>query len=334
MSNPTLQPPSTTIDPYQFLNAHYNPNDTLTRNLEDPHTSPSSDTTLPISVLTKDLTINNSNKTWLRLFLPKKATVSDQNNSVLPLIVFFHGSGFVITSAASTPYHDFCVEMAETVDAVIASVDYRLAPEHRLPAAYDDAMEALSLIKSSGDEWLTKYVDYSKCFIMGNSAGATIAYHAGLRVVENVKDLEPLKFQGLILRQPFFGGTERTESEVRLENNPHFPLCVSDLLWKLALPIGVGGNRDHEYSNLTAGDGVDEKYEKIKDQGWKVLVSMNGGDPLVDRSKELVKLMEEKGVEVVIDFQEEGFHGVEFSEPSKAKNFIGLVKGFVSSFAS
>ncbi|CAI8593584.1 unnamed protein product [Vicia faba] len=332
MSNPTLQPPSTTTDPYQWIKIQHNPNDTLTRNLEDPHTSPSSDPTLPISVLTKDITINNSKKTWLRLFLPKKATVSNQNNKLLPLIVFFHGSGFIVTSAASTRFHDFCVEMAETVEAVVASVDYRLAPEHRLPAAYDDAMEGLSLIRSSEDEWLTKHVDYSKCFIMGNSAGATIAYHAGLRVVENVKDLEPLKIQGLILRQPFFGGTQRTESEVRLENNPHFPLCVSDLLWKLALPIGV--NRDHEYSNITVGNDVGEKFEKIKDQGWKVLVSMNGGDPLVDRSKELVKLMEEKGVEVVMDFQEDGFHGVEFSEASKAKNFIELVNGFVSSFSS
>ncbi|CAK8532537.1 unnamed protein product [Lathyrus sativus] len=331
MANQTWTLPPTT-DPYQFLKIHHNPDDTLTRNLEDPHTSASSDSTLPISVLTKDLTINNSNQTWLRLFLPKKATISNQNNKLLPLIVFFHGSGFILLSAASTMFHDFCVDMADTAEAVVASVDYRLAPEHRLPAAYDDAMEALSLIRSSEDEWLTKYVDYSKCYLMGNSAGATIAYHAGLRVVENVRDLEPMKIQGLILRQPFFGGTQRTESEQRLENDPVFPLCVGDLMWKLALPIGV--DRDHEYSNLTAENGVDEKYEKIKDQGWKVLVSMNGGDPLVDRNKELVKLMEEKGVEVVVDYQEEGFHGVEFFEASKAKNFIGLVKGFVSSFAS
>ncbi|KEH26541.1 putative carboxylesterase [Medicago truncatula] len=325
MSNQTLPPPIN--DPYQYLKVQHNPNDTLTRNLEDPHTSPSLDTSL--SVLTKDLTINQSNQTWLRLFLPKKATnVSNLNNKLLPLIVFFHGSGFIVLSAASTMFHNFCAEMAETVEAVVASVDYRLAPEHRLPAAYDDAMEALSLIRSSDDEWLTKYVDFSKCFLMGNSAGGTIAYHAGLRVVEKMNDLEPLKIQGLILRQPFFGGTNRTESELRLENDPVFPLCVSDLMWELALPIGV--NRDHEYSNLRVGNGVDEKLAKIKDHEWRVLVSMNGGDPLVDRNKELVKLLEEKGVEVVKDFQEDGFHGVEFFELSKAKNFIEVVKGFIS----
>ncbi|CAL5185090.1 unnamed protein product [Lathyrus oleraceus] len=320
MSIQTLQPPSTTTDPYQFLKIQHNHNDTLTRNLEDPHTLPSSDTTLPISVLTKDITINNSNQTWLRLFLPKNTTFSNKNNKFLPLIVFFHGGGFILLSAASTRFHNFCVEMAETVEAVVASVEYRLAPEHRLPAAYDDAMEALSLIRTSEDEWLTKYVDYSKCFLMGNSAGASIAYHAGLRVVENVKDLEPLKIQGLILHQPFFGGIQRTESEVRLENDPVFPLCVSDMMWELALPIGV--DRDHEYSNLIVGNDIDEKFEKIKDQGWKVLVSMNGGDLLVDRNKELVKLMKEKGVDVVVDYQEGGFHGIEFFEASITKNFI------------
>jgi acetyl esterase/lipase len=327
MSNQTLPPPIN--DPYQYVKIQHNPNDTLTRNLEDPHTSPSLDTSLP--VLTKDLTINQSNQTWLRLFLPKKATnVSNQNNKLLPLIVFFHGSGFIVASAASTIFHNFCAEMADTVEAVVASVDYRLAPEHRLPAAYDDAMEALSLIRSSDDEWLTKYVDFSECFIMGNSAGATIAYHAGLRVVEKMNDFEPLKIKGLILRQPFFGGTKRYESELRLENDPHFPLCVSDLCWELALPIGV--DRDHEYCNPTVGNDVDEKLDKIKDHGWKVLVSINGGDLLVDRANELVQLMEEKGVEVVKDFQEDGFHGVEFSEPSKAKKFIELVKGFISMF--
>jgi acetyl esterase/lipase len=327
MSN--LNPPPPTNDPYRFLKIHQNPNDTLTRNFEGPHTSLSLGTTHPnpITLLAKDLTINQSNQTWLRLFLPKNST---NINKKLPLIVFFHGSGFILLSAASTIFHNFCVKMADTVEAVVASVDYRLAPEHRLPAAYDDAMEALSFIRSSQDEWLTKYVDFSKCFLMGNRSGATIAYHAGLRVVEKVNDLEPLKIQGLILRQPFFGGTQRTESELRLENDPLCPLYVSDLLWKLALPIGV--DRDHEYSNLTALNGFGEKFDKIKNQGWKVLVSMNGGDPLVDRNKELVELMGEKGVEVIKDFQEEGYHGDEFFEESKGKKFIELVRGFISSF--
>ncbi|MQK22077.1 hypothetical protein EI013_27305, partial [Escherichia coli] len=121
-----------------------------------------------------------------------------------------------------------------------------------LPAAYDDAMETLHWIKSNKDEWLTQYADYSNCYLMGNSAGANIAYHIGLGVAEKPGDIEPLKIRGLILRQPFFGGTKRTESELRLENDPVIPLCATDLMWELSLPIGA--DRDHEYCNLRAGD--------------------------------------------------------------------------------
>ena len=166
------------------------------------------------------------------------------------------------------------------------------------------------------------------CYIMGNSAGATIAYFAGLRVTDTVRDLEPLKIRGLILRQVFFGGVQRSESEVRLENNESFPLCVSDLAWELALPVGA--DRDHEYANPRAEKWVG-KLGRVRDLGWRVLVSGNGGDILIDREKELVEMLKEKGVEVVTDFDEEGGHGVEYGDESKAKQFIQVVKHFVSS---
>ncbi|XP_057443420.1 carboxylesterase 1-like [Lotus japonicus] len=319
-------PPSQTINASPNFQIVFNSDGTVTRFFHDPLTLPSSDTTL--SILTKDVPINRSNKASVRLFLPRNA-ISNHNNQKLPMIVYFHGGGFIMHSAASILFHNFCVEMADSVQAIVASVDYRLAPEHRLPAAYEDAVEALHWIRTTEDEWLTKYGDYSNCYIMGSSAGATITYHAGLRAAAEANDLEPLKIQGLILRQPFFGGTKRSDSELRHENDHIIPLSLTDLMWELALPIGA--DRDHEYSNPTAGDGFDEKMEKIKELGWRVLVSGNGEDPLVDRERELVMLMEEKGVHVVKDFQEEGHHAFEFFEPSKAKNVIGLVKAFIFS---
>jgi len=166
-----------TTDPYQTLQIRRNSDGTFTR-LSDavPRTPPSSDPSLP--VLTKDITIKPQNHTWLRLFLPR-TPLSSSNPNKLPLIVFFHGSGFVMLSAASSMFHDFCIQMANSAQAVVASVEYRLAPEHRLPAAYDDAVEALQWIGKCQDEWLQQYADYSKCYLMGNSAGATIAYHTG-----------------------------------------------------------------------------------------------------------------------------------------------------------
>ncbi|KAI9078216.1 hypothetical protein K1719_039830 [Acacia pycnantha] len=319
---------SESLDPHQLLQITINLDGTVTRSIHDPRTPATSDPSLPTSVLTKDLTINQSNNTWVRLFLLRKALNNHHPSNKFPLIVFFRGSGFIVSSAASTVYHDFCSRMANEVGAVVASVEYRLAPEHRLPAAYDDAVEALHWIKTSPDDWLREFVDYSNCYIMGNSAGGTIAYYAGLRVAEEVNNLKPLKIKGLILRQAFFGGTQRTESEVRLERNPVIPLCVTDLLWKLALPVGA--NRDHEYSNPTAWDRP-QKMEKITKVGWRVMVSGNEGDPLVDREKEVATLMEEKGVKVVTDFEEAGSHGVELVDPAVASRLIGLIKQFISS---
>ncbi|XP_054798756.1 carboxylesterase 1-like [Prosopis cineraria] len=318
---------SESLDVYKQLQIVVNDDGSLTRFLRDPLTLATSDPNLPISVLTRDLTINQSNNTWVRLFLLRKALDYHPSNK-FPLIVFFHGGGFIYFSAASTRFHDFCSKMATDIEAVVASVEYRLAPEHRLPAAYDDAVEALHWIKTSPDDWLRDFVDYSNCYVMGDSAGGTIAYHAGLRVAEEVNDLKPMKIKGLILRQPFFGGTQRTESEVRLEKNPVVPMCWCDLFWELALPVGA--NCDHEYSNPTAAD-QPEKMEKIREMGWKVMVSGNGGDPLVDRGIEMARLMEEKGVNVVIDFEEEGSHGVEFADDSVASKLIGVLKQFISS---
>lgn len=76
------------------------------------------------------------------------------------------------------------------------SVEYRLAPEHRLPAASDDAIEATHFIKNS-EVWFKEHADYSSCYVMGKSAGGNIAKHAGLRVA-HFDDFEPLKIKGLI----------------------------------------------------------------------------------------------------------------------------------------
>ncbi|KAL2334562.1 hypothetical protein Fmac_015775 [Flemingia macrophylla] len=309
------------IDPYHHLDIVLNPNGTLTRRRHIPSTPPSDDPTLP--VLTKDLTINPQNNTWLRLFLP----ANPNPNPKLPLIIFFHGSGFIITSAASTIFHHFCLATAAALPAVIASVEYRLAPEQRLPAAYEDAAEALTFIRNSDDEWLAKHADIGNCYLLGNSAGGTIAYFAGLRAAERALDLEPLKIRGLILRQPFFGGTQRSGSEVRLEYDDDFPLSVADLCWELALPVGA--DRDHEYANLRAENWVGI-LGRVRELGWKVLVSANHGDPLVDRSKELVAVLEANGVQVVTDFDEEGVHGVEYKDAGKAERLIDVVKRFVS----
>ncbi|XP_061373956.1 carboxylesterase 1-like [Gastrolobium bilobum] len=329
MSGQPLSPHA--VDPFQHLKIFLNSDGTLSRLREDPHTSPSPDPNLPIPVLTKDAPINQSNNTFARIFLPRKAL--DHSSSFptkLPLIVYFHGGGFILFSAASNFFHDLCVNLAKDVGSIVVSVEYRLAPEHRLPAAYDDAVEALHWIKAQSNDWLTNYADYSNCYLMGTSSGANIAYRAGLRAAAAVDHyyLDPLKIKGLILAQPFFGGTKRVPSELRLENDLVLPPHVSDMMWELSLPVGV--DRDHEYCNPRAGDGA-RVLDRVRQLGWRVVVTGCDGDPLVDHQMALARLMEEKGVAVVSRFVEGGCHGAEVRDPIKQKQLHDLVKDFIAS---
>ena len=129
------------------------------------------------------------------------------------------------------------------------------------------------------------------------------------------------------MHHPFFGGSQRTESELTLVSDKILPQSVSDLMWELSLPIV---DRDHEYCNPTVGGGS-QILEKIKLLGWRVLVMGCDGDPLFDREVELAKLMEEKGVLVVSQFGEGVNHAVEFFEPSKANALHVVVKNFILS---
>ncbi|KAJ1402537.1 Alpha/Beta hydrolase fold [Sesbania bispinosa] len=314
---------NSSMDPYKALRIIPNPNGTFTRLETHPQTPPSPDPTLPTPVLSKDLTINQSKHTWARIYLPHKA-LDNPHHSKLPLIVFYHGGGFIFYSAASTYFHDFCVNMAKNTQSVVVSVDYRLAPEHRLPAAYEDSVEALHWIKTSNDPWLTRHADYSRCYLMGESAGGNIAYFAGLRAAAEVDYIKPVNIRGLVLIQPFFGGTKRTQSELRLgEQYWNLPLVATDAMWNLSLPVGA--DRDHEYSNPTVNGGA-KVLDKIKLLGWKVAVFGCHGDPLVDRQVELVKLLEKKGVHVVGHFYDGGRHGIFVGDPSMSIKVFDLVK--------
>lgn len=149
-----------------------------------------------------------------------------------------------------------------------------------------------------------------------------MAFHAGLRVLD--ADIEPVKIQGLILNEAFFGGVERTESEVRLANDPIVSPALTDLLWELALPEGA--DRDHEYCNpLGGGSTYNEKIGRLP----KCLVRGYGGDALVDRQKMFAEMAKARGVQVVENFQDGGHHGVEIFDAAQAEALYNDIRNFI-----
>ncbi|XP_074318981.1 carboxylesterase 1-like [Silene latifolia] len=306
---------------YKELHLTPNLNGTVTRSAEHVPTVPPSTTDTTLPAISKDVPVNPDKNTWVRIFLPRDILNTDEK---LPILVYIHGSGFVIASPDYPPFHEFCSVAAHHLGAVVVSVKYRLAPEDRLPAAYDDVLETLTWVKDGKDEWVNKYGDFSSCVLMGESAGGNITYHVGLKAAVQSNDFKPLVIKGLVLIQPFFGGLERSGSEIRLENDPVVRLELCDFLWELSLPVGT--DRDHEYCNPIR-DGGSELVDRVRDLGWWVLFVSCDGDPFFDKSVELAKLLERKGVSVRTMFNEGGRHGMYVGgDRVKRIEFLDFVK--------
>ena len=100
----------------------------------------------------------------LRVYRP------ESSEGAIPVVVFAHGGGFVFCDLDS--HDEFCRSMAEGVGVVVVSVDYRLAPEHRAPAAHEDMYAALEWAAGN----ITTYGgDPTRIVLAGDSAGGNLA---------------------------------------------------------------------------------------------------------------------------------------------------------------
>jgi acetyl esterase len=87
-----------------------------------------------------------------------------------PLILFFHGGGFVIGDLET--HHSFCTWLADTLDLPLLAIDYRLAPEHPFPAAADDAEAAARWVAQEPTAFGFAVTGLIPC---GDSAGGNLA---------------------------------------------------------------------------------------------------------------------------------------------------------------
>lgn len=293
-------------------------------------------------MVSSDTTVDSTRNLWFRLYVPTGSTAEtapgcytkglngdslpnyNTSNNTLPVMIFFHGGGFSFLSAASRSYDMVCRRFARRIPAIVVSVDYRLTPEHCFPCQYDDGFDVLKFLDEKNATALPANADLSKCFLAGDSAGANVAHQVAVKACRT--RFQVAKVVGLISIQPFFGGEERTESEIRLTGSLLVSVPRTDWCWKVFLPKGE--NRDHYAVNVSGPNAED-----ISGLDYpRTLVFVGGWDPLQDWQRRYYEWLKRCGKEATLVEYPNMIHAFYiFPELPESSQLFSQVRDFVVS---
>ena len=221
-----------------------------------------------------------------RIYTPAKLR---SVNGLAPCLVFFHGGGWVIGDLDS---HDVaCRKLAHEGELIVISVDYRLAPEHKFPAAVDDAIDATKWIAGNAK---SLGIDVSRLMVGGDSAGGNLAAVVALSARDG--NGPPIAGQVLIYPATDFAMTHGSHREPETS----ILLTHSVIRWF----------RDHY---LGSADGSDWRASPARASTLAGLppayVLTAGADPLRDEGDEYAGRLKEAGVAVTYRHFPGQFHG-------------------------
>jgi acetyl esterase len=213
-----------------------------------------------------------------------------QNGGLAPALVFFHGGGWVIGDLDS---HDVvCRKLADEGQLVVIAVDYRLAPEHKFPAAIDDAIAATRWIALNARQL---GIDAARLSVGGDSAGGNLATVVAI----DARDRDGPAIAGQVLIYPAtdFAMTHPSHSEPETS----ILLTHSVIRWF----------RDHYLNG--AADVHDWRASPARARTMAGLppayVLTVGADPLRDEGDEYAQRLKEAGVAVTHRTFPGQFHG-------------------------
>lgn len=149
------------------------------------------------SVVWKDCQFDNQNNLYLRLYKPT-STSTDTTSSKRPIMYFFHGGGFCVGSCTWPNNHNACLLLSSGMQALVVAPDYMLAPEHRLPAAINDALTSLKWLQAqamsdSPAKWFRDQVDFDQVYIIGDSSGGNMTHHLAVQLGLGSQELAPVR---------------------------------------------------------------------------------------------------------------------------------------------
>jgi acetyl esterase len=207
----------------------------------------------------------------------------------LPVVVFFHGGGWVIGDLES---HDHMARaIASKADCVVVAVDYRLAPEHKFPAAADDAWAALEYVATHADEL---GVDAARIAVAGDSAGGNLAAVVSVQA----RDAEHVEVIQQVLLYPVTDGA--CDRPSMTENAEGYMLTRGAMDWF------------HEQYAGSEDDLTDPRYSPIYGDLAGVapaVVVTAEFDPLRDQGEAYAVALTDAGVDVVHTTYEGMIHG-------------------------
>nr|BAQ20606.1 gibberellin receptor GID1L1 [Lygodium japonicum] len=324
---------------YQLLRR---PDGTINRNLAEFLDRKRTANATPVEgVASVDVDIQRATHLWGRLFWgvvdpPLNGGTNDMNvetgeravqdqghaTSLRPLLIFFHGGSFVHSSANTAIYDTMCRRLAKTCNAVVLSLNFRRAPEHKYPAAYEDGLTCVRWTRSAmGKQCLLSLgCCPSKSILVGDSSGGNIAHNVAVRAAE-----EGIHLTGMCLLMPMFGGQQRTPAEILLDGRYFVSIRDRDWYWRAFLPVGA--NREHPACN---------PFSPLAPQLAELnlppcLVVVGGLDILQDWQLHYVHSMQQAGKNVQVMFLENATMGF-FLLPNSDLfySFEERLRGFIS----
>jgi acetyl esterase len=221
-----------------------------------------------------------------RLYTPKTLRESD---GLAPCLVFFHGGGWVIGNLET---HDVvCRKLAYEGELKVISVDYRLAPEHKFPAAVDDSIIATKWIAANASKL---GIDALRLIVGGDSAGGNLAAVVAL----DARDGDGPAIAGQLLVYPATDFSRKHPSHSEPETS--ILLTHSVIGWFSNHYLGDADINDWRASPARAKTlaGLPPAY-----------VLTAGGDPLRDEGDEYAARLKQAGVHVTYRHFPGQFHG-------------------------
>lgn len=219
----------------------------------------------------------------------------------VPLVIYLHGGGWVVGDLDT---HDHvCRTIASKAGMAVLSVDYRLAPEHKFPAALDDAQAATIWAFENAD---VLGVDHARLAIAGDSAGGNLA------AVVAQRGVVPLKYQVLI-----YPAVDMSMTLPSIEANAVGPTLTKKMMqWFIDHYLrNEDDKRDVAASPILASD-------EVLSTVPPALVITSEFDPLCDDGEEYGKRLAKNGVNASVVRFNGTLHGF-FSMLSGVDDAVG-----------